>query len=97
MDGVYSEARSLPVRAPFAGRSFLETGDPLSVYGSWLTRTAKWKAITAADQHKNEPNAPKAGDMAIDFTTYSPDGKDTFKLSQHYAEKPVLISFGSIT
>jgi len=77
--------------------SFVEINDPLSAYSNFIATTMKWRPIETGELNKNDLNAPKVGDMAIDFTLYSPDGNDTFTLSNHYAKKPVLITFGSYT
>ena len=39
---------------------------------------------------------PKPGDMAPDFTLKTRDG-NTFTLSEAFAERPVVIQFGSYT
>jgi len=39
---------------------------------------------------------PKVGETAIDFTLKTLDG-ETFTLSEHYRDTPVVIEFGSFT
>lgn len=41
--------------------------------------------------------APKVGDVAPDFSLATLDGRETVKLSQHRASKPVVLIFGSFT
>ncbi len=48
-------------------------------------------------QKKLDAKAPKAGDLAPDFTLYDIDGKDAVTLSDFRGEKPVALVFGSFT
>lgn len=48
-------------------------------------------------QKKLDRQAPKAGDMAPDFTLTDSSGTDTVTLSQFRGEKPVALVFGSYT
>jgi len=54
------------------------------------------KRLMAA-QKKIDENAPRAGDIAPDFTLYDIDGKDPVTLSDFRGEKPVALVFGSFT
>ena len=44
-----------------------------------------------------DAKAPRAGDMAPDFTLYDIDGKDSVTLSDFHGKKPVAQVFGSYT
>ena len=48
-------------------------------------------------QKKVNANAPKAGDMAPDFTLYDIEGKNAVSLSDFRGKKPVALVFGSFT
>ena len=48
-------------------------------------------------QKKVDANAPKAGDMAPDFTLHDVEGKDSVTLSNFRGKKPVALVFGSFT
>jgi peroxiredoxin len=54
------------------------------------------KRLMAA-QKKVDANAPRAGDMAPDFTLYDIEGKDSVTLSDFRGKKPVALVFGSFT
>ena len=44
-----------------------------------------------------DAKAPRAGDLAPDFTLYDIAGKDSVTLSDFHGEKPVALVFGSFT
>ncbi len=44
-----------------------------------------------------DSKAPRAGDMAPDFTLHDIQGKDAITLSDFRAKKPVALVFGSYT
>lgn len=44
-----------------------------------------------------DAKAPRAGDIAPDFTLYDIDGKDSVTLSDFRGKKPVALIFGSYT
>jgi hypothetical protein len=48
-------------------------------------------------QKKLDANAPRAGDMAPDFTLYDIEGKDSVTLSDFRGKQPVALVFGSFT
>jgi len=48
-------------------------------------------------QKKFDGKAPRAGDMAPDFTLYDIEGKDSVTLSDFRGKKPVALVFGSFT
>ena len=48
-------------------------------------------------QKRVDVNAPRAGDMAPDFTLYDIEGKDSVTLSDFRGKKPVALVFGSFT
>ncbi len=50
-----------------------------------------------AVQKKVNANAPKAGDMAPDFTLHDIEGKNAVTLSDFRGKKPVALVFGSFT
>ena len=50
-----------------------------------------------AEQKKVDAKAPRAGDMAPDFTLFDIEGKNSVTLSDFRGEKPVALVFGSFT
>ena len=48
-------------------------------------------------QKKVDVNAPRAGDMAPDFTLYDIEGENSVTLSDFREKKPVALVFGSFT
>jgi len=50
-----------------------------------------------AVQKKVNANAPKAGDMAPNFTLHDIEGKNAVTLSDFRGKKPVALVFGSFT
>ena len=48
-------------------------------------------------QKRLDRKAPKAGDLAPDFTLASVNGTETVTLSQFRGVKPVVLVFGSFT
>ena len=54
------------------------------------------KSLMAA-QKKVDAKAPRAGDMAPDFTLHDIEGKDSVTLSSFRGKKPVALVFGSYT
>jgi len=56
-----------------------------------------YRSRLMAAQKKVNANAPKAGDLAPDFTLYDIDGKNSVTLSDFRGKKPVALVFGSFT
>ena len=54
------------------------------------------KSLMSA-QKKLDAEAPRAGDMAPDFTLFDIEGKDSVTLSEFRGKKPVALVFGSFT
>jgi hypothetical protein len=54
------------------------------------------KSLMAA-QKKVDANAPRAGDVAPDFTLHDIEGKNSITLSSLRGKKPVALVFGSFT
>jgi peroxiredoxin len=54
------------------------------------------KSLMAA-QKKVDAMAPRAGDIAPDFTLYDIEGKNSVTLSSFRGKKPVALVFGSYT
>ena len=54
------------------------------------------KRVTAA-QKKMDAKAPRAGDLAPDFTLSDIEGQNAVTLSDFRGEKPVVLVFGSFT
>ena len=48
-------------------------------------------------QKRRDRHAPKAGDMAPDFTLTDTTGRDSVTLSDFRDQKPVVLVFGSYT
>jgi peroxiredoxin len=48
-------------------------------------------------QKRVDAHAPRAGDMAPDFTLFDIDGQDSVTLSDFRGKKPVALVFGSFT
>ena len=48
-------------------------------------------------QKKNNPNAPKVGEMAPDFELTDITGTQTVRLSDFRGKRPVVLLFGSFT
>jgi peroxiredoxin len=48
-------------------------------------------------QKQLNAKAPKAGDLAPDFTLYDPRGETSVTLSAFRGERPVALVFGSFT
>lgn len=49
------------------------------------------------EQKKLNAKAPRAGDIAPDFTLYDIDGRNPVTLSDFRGKKPVALIFGSFT
>jgi peroxiredoxin len=54
------------------------------------------KSLMSA-QKKLDAKAPRAGDIAPDFTLYDIEGKESVTLSDFRGQKPVALVFGSFT
>ena len=54
------------------------------------------KSLMSA-QKKLDSKAPRAGDIAPDFTLYDTEGKESVTLSDFRGKKPVALVFGSFT
>ena len=48
-------------------------------------------------QNRNNPSAPKKGDMAPDFELRDVDGENPIRLSEFIGTKPVGLIFGSFS
>ena len=48
-------------------------------------------------QKKLDAKAPRAGDLAPDFTLFDIEGKDSVTLSDFRGKRPVALVFGSFT
>jgi hypothetical protein len=48
-------------------------------------------------QKQVDANAPRAGDIAPDFTIYDIEGQNSVTLSSFRGKKPVALVFGSFT
>jgi len=48
-------------------------------------------------QKELDARAPRAGDVAPDFTLYDREGKESVTLSDFRGKKPVALVFGSFT
>jgi hypothetical protein len=62
-----------------------------------ITSTIKTKRELGPIMRKLDRAAPKAGDMAPDFTLSDATGKSPVTLSQFRGERPVVLFFGSYT
>jgi len=54
------------------------------------------KSLMSA-QKELDAKAPRAGDIAPDFTLYDIEGKDSVTLSEFRGKKPIALVFGSYT
>ncbi len=74
------------------GKDLIYTGFNVSY------KAAYWKSLEVGGWQKdNNPNAPKAGDMAPDFELLDYKGQNKVKLSDFRGKKPVVLVFGSFT
>jgi peroxiredoxin len=48
-------------------------------------------------QKKNNPHAPKLGEVAPDFELKDSKGQNAIRLSEFRGKKPVVLIFGSFT
>jgi hypothetical protein len=63
-----------------------------------IYKSAYWRNVEVEGwQKENDPNAPKAGEVAPDFELTGVDGITTMRLSDYRGEKPVVLLFGSFT
>lgn len=70
------------------------------VRASWdiIYRAAYWKNKEVHGwQKKNNPNAPKVGEMAPNFELTDVTGTQTVRLSEYRGKRPVVLLFGSFT
>ena len=58
---------------------------------------SRYRKSLMAAQKKVDANAPRAGDLAPDFTLHDIEGKDSVTLSSFRGKKPVALVFGSYT
>jgi peroxiredoxin len=58
---------------------------------------SRYRKNLMAAQKKVDANAPRAGDLAPDFTLYDIEGKNSVTLSSFRGKKPVALVFGSYT
>ena len=56
-----------------------------------------FRARAMKQQRKLNAQAPKAGDLAPDFTLYDISGTESVMLSDFRGKKPVALVFGSYT
>jgi peroxiredoxin len=59
--------------------------------------STRYRKSLMAAQKKVDAKAPRAGDMAPDFTLYDIEGKNSVTLSDFRGKKPVALVFGSYT
>ena len=59
--------------------------------------TVHYRKQYSKAQKRLDRKAPKAGDLAPDFTLASVDGTETVTLAQFRGVKPVVLVFGSYT
>lgn len=57
----------------------------------------KFRSKLTKRQHKLDKKAPKAGDLAPDFTLSDATGTESVTLSDFRGKKPVALVFGSYT
>jgi hypothetical protein len=57
----------------------------------------RYRKCLMATQKKVDANAPRAGDLAPDFTLHDIEGKDSVTLSSFRGKSPVALVFGSYT
>ena len=62
-----------------------------------LKFNTRYRKSLMTEQKKLDTKAPRAGDIAPDFTLYDIDGKDSVTLSELRGKKPVALVFGSFT
>ena len=74
------------------GKDLIYTGFNVSY------KAAYWKSLEVGGwQKENNPNAPKAGDIAPDFELLDYKGENKVRLSDFRGKKPVVLVFGSFT
>ena len=59
--------------------------------------TVHYRKHYSSLQKRLDRKAPKAGDMAPDFTLSDITGKESVTLSEFHGKKPVVLVFGSFT
>jgi len=59
--------------------------------------STRYRKSLMAAQKRVDAKAPRAGDMAPDFTLYDIEGKNSVTLSSFRGKKPVALVFGSYT
>jgi len=72
----------------------------LSIFSELINEfrfSARYRKSLMAVQKKVAAKAPRAGDMAPDFTLYDIEGKNSVTLSSFRGKKPVALVFGSYT
>lgn len=57
----------------------------------------EYRKTKMAEQKEVDRQAPRAGDLAPDFTLTDSRGEDTVTLSDFRGQKPVALVFGSFT
>ena len=57
----------------------------------------RYRKIGTTWQRKHDPNVPKVGEMATDFTLTDTSGEHTITLSDFIGKQPVALVFGSFT
>ena len=62
-----------------------------------LKFNTRYRTSLMTEQKKLNAKAPKAGDMAPDFTLNDIGGRDSVTLSDFRGKKPVALIFGSFT
>lgn len=62
-----------------------------------MEETIKNRQQATAWQKKYDQQAPKVGDLALDFELYDSSGENPLRLSDFRGKKPVALIFGSFT
>jgi len=68
-----------------------------SEFAKELKYNFSFRSRLMPDQKKWDARAPRAGDLAPDFTLKDIQGKDSITLSDFRGQKPVALVFGSFT
>jgi len=74
------------------GRDLIKAGAVITLKAAYWQKTE-----VLGWQKKNNPNAPKVGDMAPDFELTDVSGTKAARLSDFKGKRPVVLLFGSFT
>ena len=66
------------------------------IYGD-IKQIGHYRKQASAWQKKHEPQVPKVGEMATDFSLQDTSGTHAVTLSDFKGKKPVALIFGSFT